>query len=541
MLLGYVTARKIKFKSIFFCWGVGAVFSGVFVYIGFWLSYLFGGWALIWSVMVVFCSFIIFFRLCRSGQVFTESIRAFILPVGVWMAYSLFVLLLGFCVTGVNDVLNAASMRFSHALPIDNQLPFILADQISKGHVNHPMIGDWLSSDRPPLQSAYFIFSGAQYFDRSDVHYQINATLLQTLWVIGAWLLMCNANILRWPMVLAMITPMTAGYSLVNEFFTWPKMLPVFYLSILVGIFVPFCQRKCDDVWYGLLAGSLASLSMLCHGGSIFMVSGLCLYLLLSRRMPSKAFLCAVVISVFLLMYPWSFYQGHIDPPGNRLLKWHLAGIIPIDKRSTAQALMDAYGQLQFDKIIENKLANFYALFGDYRNWTSNLLVVASGNGDLSNIIDLRRAQFFIVFATLGFYGVTIVFYLARLLRWVKCVGEKSFSDSMLDLCLCTSFVWCLFLFGPSATVIHQGSLALVLLLYLSLVLSSCVNRWFCVFLFVLHLIVVSQLYMIPSVAGSSVSNLPMYFASLVFLLLSSVLILVLSRNKCVEYKMESP
>jgi len=34
------------------------------------------------------------------------------------------------------------------------------------------------------------------------------------------------------------------------------------------------------------------------------------------------------IVVVFYL--PWSAYQKYVDPPGNRLLKIHLAGVIPV-------------------------------------------------------------------------------------------------------------------------------------------------------------------------------------------------------------------
>ena len=44
-------------------------------------------------------------------------------------------------------------------------------------------------------------------------------------------------------------------------------------------------------------------------------------------------------------MAPWSAYQKYGDPPGNRLTKWTLAGVVEVDDRGTAEAIFDSYGE----------------------------------------------------------------------------------------------------------------------------------------------------------------------------------------------------
>ncbi|WP_457395555.1 hypothetical protein, partial [Roseateles sp. P5_E1] len=43
---------------------------------------------------------------------------------------------------------------------------------------------------------------------------------------------------------------------------------------------------------------------------------------------------------------PWIAYQRFIDPPGDRLIKWHFAGKVPPGTESALHALVDAYSHL---------------------------------------------------------------------------------------------------------------------------------------------------------------------------------------------------
>ena len=59
--------------------------------------------------------------------------------------------------------------RHDFALPPDNELPFLLSEKIYNQQPLRPFFEDWLTSDRPPLQSAYRLFSrGAVSYTHSD-------------------------------------------------------------------------------------------------------------------------------------------------------------------------------------------------------------------------------------------------------------------------------------------------------------------------------------------------------------------------------------
>ena len=101
-------------------------------------------------------------------------------PLGVatlvWACYALFLLAFGLAPLGLQSPLGAVQHHFGLPLPYDNVLPWIFATQITEGRVSIPMTGDWLGSDRPPLQTAYFLASLASLLPRSELHYQVQST-----------------------------------------------------------------------------------------------------------------------------------------------------------------------------------------------------------------------------------------------------------------------------------------------------------------------------------------------------------------------------
>lgn len=55
--------------------------------------------------------------------------------------------------------LRVAANRWTHELPGDNAIPYDFARAFLSGAIPSPLHGDWLSSDRPPLQTALFMIT----------------------------------------------------------------------------------------------------------------------------------------------------------------------------------------------------------------------------------------------------------------------------------------------------------------------------------------------------------------------------------------------
>ena len=80
-----------------------------------------------------------------------------LVPTGQVLFVSMFILSLGYLQGGTRTPNGTATVRFSHPLPSDNSIPYIFAEDLLEGPVPRPMLSDWLSSDRPPLQTGMIL------------------------------------------------------------------------------------------------------------------------------------------------------------------------------------------------------------------------------------------------------------------------------------------------------------------------------------------------------------------------------------------------
>jgi hypothetical protein len=80
---------------------------------------------------------------------------------------------------------------------------------------------------------------------------------------------------------------------------------------------------------------------------------------------------------------PWTLYQHFVDPPGDRLLKWQLAGVIPIDPRGFLQTILQQYHRLSLHDLLVNKGVNLLSLAADPVLWRTQLAEPAWASGFL--------------------------------------------------------------------------------------------------------------------------------------------------------------
>lgn len=118
----------------------------------------------------------------RLRTVFVEVVRSVAVPFVLTVLYATTMLSLGFMYGGYGTATDTARGRFSWLLPTDNSLPYHFASHIEQfGHsVPVPPVVDWLSSDRPPLQSAIMLTQVLWHKDGAAalLDYQVLGTLL---------------------------------------------------------------------------------------------------------------------------------------------------------------------------------------------------------------------------------------------------------------------------------------------------------------------------------------------------------------------------
>jgi hypothetical protein len=275
-------------------------------------------------------------------------------------------------------------------LPLDNTLPLLLAEQIQTGRVSKPFIGDWLSSDRPPLQAG-FILSQYPYLPRPrDLGYTVLAVVLQSLWIFALWMFLVAFDIPPPAITLVIAVTLFSGFIFVNTFFVWPKLLAAAYM---LAFSVAFLAEKVTvlfkaSIFLCAIAGALLAFGLLAHGGSAFALIGLfSTSMLLRRRLPLRS-LAVIATTCFVLYLPWICYQKFYDPPDDRLLKWHLAGVINPDARSFTKTIRAAYGGLTVRKWLTGREKNALMVFDQGRR-------ILPGFADAAAFVAAERSQYY--------------------------------------------------------------------------------------------------------------------------------------------------
>jgi hypothetical protein len=228
------------------------------------------------------------------------------------------------------------------------------------------------------------------------------------------------------------------------------------------------------------LAGALAALGFLAHGGSIFGIVGLFVIVVCLKKRIEYKELCAFLVAALTLYLPWVLYQRLYDPPGDRLLKWHLAGVTQLDSRSFSRTFFDAYREAGFGQVLSYKLTNLKTFADHELDYWKNLSLLSwqfmkqgfrSSNLLREQAADLRRILFFYMGPNLGplIFGPLLL-----LIKTKKDLSSPERSASVVFFCYVafTLLIWCLLMFTPGSTVIHTGTYAVVLVAYSGSILA---------------------------------------------------------------------
>ena len=384
------------------------------------------------------------------------------LPLALWALGSAFLVFLGFVHGGADSSISTSGIRFFGRLPSDNDIPRFFAEWFyENGHRGDPPVypGEWLSSDRPPLQTGYVLSQRPLGTGSAELHYQVLGVILQQLWIIGLWAFLLAARVGRMTRALAMGTVLVSGLALVNGFYVWPKLLPAaLLLAAAALVLTPLWEELRGKLWAAALFAALCGLAMLAHGASIFGVIPL-LTIAAFRGMPGRRWLGVAALVGIVLMAPWSAYQKYGDPPGNRLLKWQIGGVVEVDDRGTLEAITDTYGEIGLDGAIDYKVENFETMAGGKEAYDS--LRSGLDSGSLTEIVkSIRSVNFLFLLPSLG---LLLLAPFAMLAAWRR--GRREEPEWRFALFCFAGFAigavaWGLLILGGEAakTTIHVGS-----------------------------------------------------------------------------------
>jgi hypothetical protein len=200
----------------------GLLAMGLIGYAALWIYFFsrVAGIAYSYIVLLSSCAVLVFAWRSARNRIRLRALRRMVEPVVLVGLASVFVLSLGFVYGRPASVQDYAAHRFG-------------ADGIYQGHVPRPLASDWLSSDRPPLQTGMVLWVYPCTRGTRELLYQTAATILQLTFLAGLWAYLEAAKVSRKAMALALATTFVSGFVILNSFYTWPKLLPVAFLFVV--------------------------------------------------------------------------------------------------------------------------------------------------------------------------------------------------------------------------------------------------------------------------------------------------------------------
>jgi hypothetical protein len=345
------------------------------------------------------------------------------------------------------------------------------------------MIGDWNGGDRPPLQTGLELALGpvvalAQLLGGGAVvgfggvlpdGAAFAADLLaQLLWLPAGYALLRMLAFSPRSTVLALSVAALVPTVMINTLFTWPKLLSAALVLSALAFLLAMRRAAPRTIWPFVLAVAAAALAVLAHGAAAFTVPVLVLLGLHALRTHRRTLLSAsvpVVVAgaVGLALYlPWMLYQRLVDPPGDRLLKWHLAGWIPVTPDSFPTVLLDQYRSTPLTELLTNRVENVVTLLG--------IDQLHRLQGPRVDLVRFFRVEDWT--STLFALGLPAVVALVAMLLWSLRHRRSLDGTARLRLLVLAGFglcliVWVLAMFLPNATFVAQGSHAWMLALVL--------------------------------------------------------------------------
>jgi hypothetical protein len=375
--------------------------------------------------------------------------------------------------TGPYDLIQARFFNF--VMPVDNTIPSLFAQKIAAGEPTHLMLGDWNGGDRPPLQSGFELLfrplsglaqrlTGHGFSDAPTMAVTFGLDLLaQLIWIPVGYALLRQLSFRRWVAIGGVAFGLFVPSIMVNTVFTWPKVMSA--ALVLCALAFLLAAKRSPDRFRLLFASAIvaAVFAVLAHGAAAFAIPALLVvgvYALWKR--PIRASLTAIGIGVgvgIVAYLPWIIYQRFVDPPGDRLLKWHLAGVTALDPRPFVETFIDQYSALPFTQFLANRFENLSTVFG-----SDQFERLSDGRFDL--VTFLRVEDYTSTMAATSLIGVVLLLVMVLSLTGrLRSLPAHEVQRLLLVAGMMLSvLVWALVLYTPFGAIVPQGSHAWLLI-----------------------------------------------------------------------------
>jgi hypothetical protein len=466
-----LAAMRLGVRDVPVLLGIGLVGSGAAAFIAFWAYFADPTIGQAWNWVLALGSVWVIFLCAYRGNLDRELLRSLRIPLLLWVLGSVFIVYLGFIHGGTENAIGMSGMRYAGGLPSDNDIPRYFAEWFAaEGHhgTPPPYPPDWLMSDRPPLQVGYVLSQESiTVADTQTLHYEILCVVVQQLWIVGLWALLVAGRARRLTMGLALLAALVSDIAITNGFYVWPKLIAASFLLAALALVISPRWPEWGRNWrHGALLGALLGLAMLAHGASVY---GLIPIVIIGafRAIPSWGWIGAAAVVGIVMMGSWSAYQRYDDPPGNRLVKWHLGGVTEIDNRGSLETIVDSYREAGLSGAIENKWNNVEDITGIARfNEDVGDSLDAIGEGSMKELlVSIRLYEFFEFLPMLGLLLIGPIAMAIRR-RHRESEDDWRFAIQALVFVGIGLVFWALLQWGTpgySSTIIHAGTLAIPL------------------------------------------------------------------------------
>ncbi|OOG51074.1 hypothetical protein [Rhodanobacter sp. C01] len=347
------------------------------------------------------------------------------------------------------------------SLPMDIWLPKYFADQLWAGHVAHPMIGSWLSSDRPPLQTGFYLMF-KPLAKASGALYLIPAMWLQATCLVPMYFILREFRNRVNPASIIMLIVLSALF-LYNVSFVWPKLVAGTFCAITYLALFSIADQPLGRIGKGIATGLGASLAMLSHGGAAFALFGIFATYLIDSHRGKWRIIAVAGITALLSYLPWMLYQKLADPPGTRLIAWQLAGVHDVSTHGVGWDLRHAYAQLTPAQWLQGRIANLAQIFnGSMTGFFTDFLGLFSEHSDKARL-NILVHSFFHTFYAQWFFSPSVALCLLAI-AWRRIGAVRAMLVKPFVVLASGLTFWTLVMFMPGSTIIHQGAYFLDLL-----------------------------------------------------------------------------
>ena len=303
----------------------------------------------------------------------------------IWFLVSAFAVALLYSLDTGAGAWQANSRFFPAIWSSDNNLPMAISEGLYRGEDLPGILGGgWQVSDRGPLQAgagalmrpvALLTDPGGISGQRLASLHHITGIVLNTLWVVAlvrlgiamGW----GRRLTQGAIVLVALSP--AG--VFNSTYVWPKMAAAAFALVAISTVIDFGDRSTPPQarhttdW--LLAAALAALALLSHASIAFFLFAAGVWIITRGPRPSWRPLLASASAAVIVMAPWISWQRLVDPPGNALIKYALAGTFGQDEpdKSVLDTVIDTYREIGFEGWWQLRQDGVRQLTTDY--WTA--------------------------------------------------------------------------------------------------------------------------------------------------------------------------